>query len=158
VIKRIDNITNPIDVRFFRTDESYVPITAIKDFFSGYDWATIHVWWDSFDAYTGSITMMQKSSSKVPDWASVVVPSQEQAIEDQGGLGGGRRVFMNVDLHGGEIYLHVNRNTATTGKVYFEAMARKQYGDYDVIQKSLDAMNANLESICMALKFSGSKR
>lgn len=156
MIKRHFN-TTPIDVRNFKTAESYVSINPVADYFSGYDWATIHVWWEDFDVFDGTITMTERTSSRVPEWASCNVPGQNQAIEDQTGTGKGTRIFRDIDLHAGEIYLHVNRNTATTGKVYFEVLARNQYGDQDKVQKTLDEMRDCFRDIVKAIKNLGAR-
>lgn len=142
--------TSAIDVRNFKTGTSYVPLSQTSDWCRGYDWATVHVWWEGFDAYDGVIELRVKRATRIPDWASVAVPGQFIGIEDQfgDGTGKGRHIFMDVDLHCDEIMIYIDRGSATVGSVYYDIAIRTQYSEQ--IAAELKTLNSKIDSL---LKF-----
>lgn len=140
--------TTPIQAKLIKSATGdYYPLSGIQNFFKNFDWITVNVWWDDFDVFDGSITLCERVSSRCPNWSAV--PNQVIGINGAAG----QHIFYRYDFWCQEIALHINKNTATSGNVYWEVRARNQYGTEEIVSgikaltDEINQLNINLTKI-----------
>lgn len=117
----------PITVPSLLAGGQYITLAPTINAFKGYDWVSVQVWWDSFNAFDGNVTFCERKNSRVPYWANV--PLQTIGIASASGS----HIFQDVDFFAQECALNVNKGSSTTGNIYYMVTARKQYGMEDVV-------------------------
>lgn len=130
--------TKIITAREIPAGGAYYKLVDSPDYFKGYDWVAVQVFWDSINLFDGLITFCEKLTNKTPLWCTV--PNQNCPIL----TASGSHIFQDVDLAAFEAALHINRGSARLGNFTWEVMARKQYPGDDICAR-LDKINETLK-------------
>ncbi len=120
-------------------------INAFKD----YDWVGVQIWWDSVDAFDGSVYLCERANSRVPRWDTV--PNQVRGIT----TAAGSCKLMDVDLLASEVSVLINKGSATTGNFYYFVKARKQYGMEDVVTEIKKIADGMFSTVLKGTKTTG---